>query len=178
MWLTARRRWAILLLGLAAAGVAGCGGDDPPAASGNDTTPSTGEASTTTAEEGDGGPGGECPVEEGEVSAAIGTAATAREGGLVVAGGVTCEFNFENNGLVAVRTYTSAAQAGHEASLNVASDDVAVDGVGDTAAWSQSLGTVFVITGETGLQVQIVQPGGTPEQDAAVEIAQAALGRL
>lgn len=158
--------------------VVSCGDDDEGAADSSDPTTaatqpgSTRAAASKTAK-------GECPVSEAEVSAALGTTVTARAE-TEFAGGHTCEFDFEDNGLAAVPTYTSDVMSSYNASLNVASDDDPVSGVGDKAAFSPTLGTLFAVVGDIGLQVQILRPAAHRGEfrDATISLATTVSGRL
>lgn len=158
------RRLALLVLSAALA-LGACGDDDDDATDGADPQASA--------------DGVECPVTRAEVSEIVGLDV---EGPDAEGAGPGCSFPFAGGtGTVAVRVFRGSGDASHEAFLAAFEDAKELEVGGNDAAWAVTVGTLDLVVGDDGVQVQIVESAANDipdERAAAIELAELLLKKL
>lgn len=179
------RRRTLLALVLPILLLAACGGgdDDAPdadAASASSSTESA-EDDTSASEASDDAGSDECPLLASEVEAVTGfevEGPTPEDAG----NGVGCTFTYgdDDAASISVRVFFDSGQASHDGFTSTFEDEAEeVADLGDAAVWVASIGTVDVVDGDDGVQVQIVdaiepKPIADPKQ-VAIDLARLVL---
>jgi hypothetical protein len=173
--LRAVRRLLLLVLS-ATLVLAACGDDDDDDAL-DDAQDEVGDAVDAGNGDGD-GDGVDCPVSRTEVRAVVGVEVS---GPRAEGAGSGCSFEFaQGTGTVAVRVFRGTGEESHEAFLTAFDDAEELEVDGNDAAWAASVGTLDVVAGDDGFQVQIFEAMGDDipdERAAAIALAELLLDK-
>jgi hypothetical protein len=174
-----RLRAAFAVLFLLVAFVA-CGGDDD-----DDDAASNDDTSASSTDEGDDDEGEDDSAASGDASCALSTEQVEEVTGIEVddpeanIAGNGCDWSFnEGTGSVSVRLFEKFGKQSHEGFVEAFDDAEELEVDGNDAAWSESVGTLDIVVGDDGLQVQIVQALGddiTDVKATCIELAQLVL---